>query len=70
LTANNGNQSPVDRILSRALNTETGKQFLNEFKGVLSKVVIIGSVAFTIFLVYKFNSWISKNKDFDNGKEG
>lgn len=61
---------PVDRILSRALNTETGKQFLNEFKGVLHKVFIFGSVAFAIFLVYKFNSWISRNKDIDNGKEG
>lgn len=66
----NDKPSPVDRILSRALNTETGKQFLNEFKGVLHKVLIFGSMAFTVYLIAKFNSWISRNKDFDNGREG
>jgi len=49
----------VDAVISKALDTEIGKQVLNEFQGVLSKVVIVGSVAFTLFLMYKFNSWLS-----------
>ncbi|MBA7680749.1 hypothetical protein ES703_89070 [subsurface metagenome] len=70
MITDNDKPFPVDRILSRALNTETGKKFLNDFKGGLSKVVIFGSIAFAIFLVSKFNSWLSRNKDFDNGREG
>ena len=56
---NNEKPSPVNRVISKALDTETGKQFLNEFKGVLSKIVIVGSVALTIFLIFKLNSWLS-----------
>lgn len=57
--------SPVDRVISKALDTEMGKQFLNEFKGMLSKVLIFGSIAFTLYLIYKFNSWLSVS-----GREG
>lgn len=49
----------VDSVISKALDTEIGRQFLNEFKGTLSKVLIFGSIAFTLFLMFKFNSWFS-----------
>jgi len=49
----------VDRIISKALNTDPGKQFLSELKGVFSKVLIFGSIAFTVFLMFKVNSWLS-----------
>lgn len=66
---NNKNPSTANRVLSRALDTEVGKQFLNEFKGVLHKVLIYGSVAFTVYLIFKFNSWLSRNENLDNEKE-
>jgi len=69
LITNNEKLSPVNRILSRALDTETGKMFLNDLKGVLSKVVIIGSIVFTVYLIVKFNSWLSRNENLDNEKE-
>ena len=51
--------SPADRIISKALDTEIGRQFLNEFKGVLSKILVFGSIALTLFLMYKFHSLLS-----------
>jgi len=51
--------SPADRIISKALDTEIGRQFLNEFKGVLSKILIFSSIALTLFLMYKFSSCLS-----------
>lgn len=51
--------SPVDRVISKALDTEVGRQFLNEFKGVLSKVLIFSSITLTLFFIFKVNSWLS-----------
>lgn len=51
--------SPVDRVISKALDTEMGMHFLNEFKGILSKVLVFGSIALTLFLIFRFNSWLS-----------
>lgn len=51
--------SPVDRIVSKALDTDVGRQFLNEFKSVLHKFLVFGSVALTIYLIFKINSWLS-----------
>lgn len=57
-------------LLTKALDTGQGKEFIDRITGVIIKVVAISLVVLLVFSLFKLNSWLSSDSERVKGNHG